>query len=122
MRSSTVTLPATPHGSQHWSIVTLAQHLCVPAAVVNERLIPCPEGGMDESPDLHSTRPFITYLDARSEWLGDCWLTEEAAERIAAALPVGIVARRIVEAGSLGDDDATYRLALHIVEHSGGVA
>lgn len=123
MSVPTFTLPAPPDTDRHWSIVTLAELLCVAPAVVDALLTPGADGGTDESPDLHGPRPGHTYrgvADGLPEDLGDCWLTDEAAERIAEALPVGLIARRIVDAGRVARLDGVFDFAAHIVRHAGG--
>ncbi|GAA0897896.1 hypothetical protein [Pseudonocardia zijingensis] len=120
-------LPTPPDGDSRWSIVTLAAHLCVPPAAVDAELLP-PDDGDDggDSPDFHSARRFVTYDNAAGEDRGDCWLTHKAAERIAAALPAGLLARRVAadqpEAAALLGWDQIHALARHIVDYAGGPA
>lgn len=124
MTAPTIVLPAPPNGARFWSIVTLAQHLCVPPAVVDTQLDSGSDGGVDESPDIHSIRLGYSYRAADGEHLRDCFLTDEAADRIAAALPAGLLARRIAAGHPAGTAllgyDQIADLALHIVEHLGG--
>jgi hypothetical protein len=115
-------LPAPPDGDSRWSIVTLAELLCVPPAAVDAEILTDSDGDSD---DFHSARLFVSYDNAAGEDRGDCWLTHEAAERIAAALPAGLLARRIA-AGKPGDarldPDLVWTLARHIVDYSGRMA
>jgi hypothetical protein len=122
MTASTIVLPAPPNGDTRWSIVTLAKHLCVPVSAVHDELTP-DEDEDGDSPDFHSNRTFVLYEVDGADY-GDCWLTEEAAERIAAALPSGLLARRIADGHPAGTallgPDHIHDLARHIVEHLGG--
>jgi hypothetical protein len=115
-------LPAPPDGDVRWSIVTLAAHLCVPPAAVDAEIHTDPDGDSD---DFYGTRPYGTYDNAAGEDRGDVWLTTEAADRIAAALPAGLLARRITagrpEDARL-DPDLVWALARHIVDYTGGTA
>jgi hypothetical protein len=117
-------LAVPPSGDTRWSIITLAAYLCVPPAAVDAELLP-DEDGDGDSPDLHSARRFAYYRAADGEDSGDCWLTHEAAERIAAALPAGLLARRIAagtpEEAQLAPD-LVWALARHIVDYPGAPA
>jgi hypothetical protein len=114
-------LPAPPDGDVRWSIVTLAAYLCVPPAAVDAEILTDSHGDSD---DFHSARLFVSYDNAAGEDRGDCWLTHEAAERIAAALPAGLLARRVAadqpEAAALLGWDQIHALARHIVDYAGG--
>ncbi len=115
-------LPAPPDGDLRWSIVTLATHLCVPPAAVDAEILTDPDGDSD---DFYGARPFGTYDNAAGEDRSDCWLTTEAADRIATALPAALLARRIA-AGKPEDahlaPDLVHALARHIVDYTGGAA
>jgi hypothetical protein len=113
-------LPAPPNGDIRWSITTLAAHLCVPPAAVDAEIITDPDGDSD---DFYGIRLHHSYENAAGEDRGDCWLTTQAADRIASALPAGLLARRIA-AGDPQDahlaPDLVWALARHIVDYSGG--
>jgi hypothetical protein len=121
--NTTTTLPAPANGDTRYSIVTLAELLCVAPASVDALLTDDEQGDIEESPDLHSARSFVTYRASDGAEYGDCWLTDEAAERIASELPVGLLARRVVadipEAAALLGWDQIHALAQHIVTHGG---
>jgi len=106
-----------------WSVVTLAEELCVAPAEVDRRLTPLVEGDR-EVRDLVAPRWFGSYLNAAGEALGDAYLTREAAERIARDVPAGLVARAVLARGHThphAEDTATYQMARHIVAHAGRV-
>lgn len=114
----TAVLPSPPHDHTRWSIVTLAEHLAVTPAVV-DALMAHPETEGGDSPDFHSARFDYTYQDADREWLGDVWLTDEAASRIAAELPAAAIARAIVAGVPPATDAALLALAEHVLTHGG---
>ncbi len=116
------TLPAPPEHSTGptgaaWSIVTLAAHLCVAPDVVHAALT------APEFPDLHDDH--VTYRDvgADRDWMGNCWLYDEAAERIAAQFPAAAIARAILAdrhpRSVFADDRDLCALAEHVVTHGG---
>lgn len=112
-------LPSPPHDHTRWSIATLAGHLCVSPAVVDALLVD-PETEDEDSPDFHSARPGHTYQDADREWLGDCWLHDEAAARIAAVLPAAAIARAVLAADMPAiSGPALLALAEHVLTHGG---
>lgn len=112
-------LPSPPHDHTRWSIVTLAEHLAVTPSVV-DALVADPETEDGDSPDFHSARPDHTYQDADREWLGDVWLTDEAASRIAAELPAAAIARAVVAADMPTlSGPALLALAEHVLTHGG---
>jgi hypothetical protein len=107
------TLPAPASGDTRHSIVTLAHLLLVTPAEIDALLV---DGDDDErSPDIHSDRLFGGYVGARGEFYGDCWLTHEAAERIADQLPEGLLARRVAAGGIAAAADLTPGQVLDIV-------
>lgn len=120
-------LPPRPDGDRMWSIITLATFLCVPAWVVEEHLTVIPQGSQGDSPDIARERFGHSYdnpTDQYNEDRGDCYLYTVAAERIAAELPVGPLARAVAAddpklAALLGWDEI-HALAQHIVTHLGG--
>lgn len=127
MTAPATLLPAPPTGERYWSIVTLAGLLCVAPAAVDAQLAPAEDGGSDESPDFRGPRLHVAYdVDTPTgpESFGDVYLTDEAADRIAAALPAGLLARRITAGHPAGTallgPDHIWDLARHIVEHLGG--
>jgi hypothetical protein len=126
------TLPDPPNGHTRWSIVTLAVWLCVPTHVVDALLTVDPTLEPGDSPDFHSPRGWEDGVGAHSYRTpdggdyGDVWLHDEAAERIAAALPAAQLARLIL-ADPAGVDGQVHRiggpallaLAQHVVTHGG---
>lgn len=123
--NTTTTLPAPANGDSRYSIVTLAQLLCVPPAVVDAR-ISINEQVLYGSDDIHSNRYFASYRDANGYDVGDCWLEHSAAERIAAELPTGLLARRIasgdVDAARLVGPDQIHAIANHLTSLFGATS
>jgi hypothetical protein len=121
------TLPDPPDGHTLWSIVTLAKLLCVAPAAVDALLTAGPTSD-DDSPAFRAARVGHFY-EVPGMTLGDCWLRDEAAERIAAALPAARLAR-IILADPDGLDESVQRiagpallaLAQHVVTHGGSAA
>lgn len=113
--NTTATLPAPPNGDVHYSVVTLAKLLCVPAETVDALI--------DEG-DVRSLRLFVTYTDSNGESLGDVWLEDYAAERIAADLPEGLLARRVqtVDDVQLLGPDQIHAIVRHLVAQFGGAS
>jgi hypothetical protein len=115
VNTTTATLPAPPHGDTHYSVVTLAKLLCVTPDTVDALI---------DDGDVRSIRLFVTYADANGEPLGDVWLEDYAAERIAAQLPAGLLARRIhtlEDAANLGTDQVL-DITRHLVAQFGGAS
>lgn len=117
---SNVSLPAPPQGDPRWSIVTLAEYLCITPAAVDGNLTVTPD---DDSEDLTSARIGVSYVDRDGDDLGDCFMHDEAAERIATLFPVGPLARAVLadepEMAALLGWDQIYAMAQHIVEMAG---
>jgi hypothetical protein len=115
MNTTTTTLPAPANGDVRYSIVTLAELLLVSPATVSDRLQPG---------DFHSIRLFSTYTGTNGLNLVDGWLEQYAAERIAAELHVGLLARRIrtVEDAARLDPDQVLDIVNHLVDQFGGAS
>ena len=109
------TLQAPANGDTRYSIVTLAELLCVAPATVGAHM---------QAGDFHTIRTFVTYRASNGLDLGDCWLEHNAAERIASQLPTGLLARRVQtleDAANLGTDQVL-DITRHLVAQFGGAS
>lgn len=125
MTAPAASLPTPPADEPAWSIVSIARYLCVPPHVAYEALLPLVRtdgvGRVFTLDEPH--RMFDVATGSSGYALADMYLTAEAVEHLLEALPVGPLARAVVDgvpqAATLTWSEIG-AMARHVVEHLGG--